>query len=725
MTFTLRPYQQEAVDATLAWFRRHTEPAAIVLPTGAGKSLVIAELARLARGRVLLLAHVKELVAQNHAKYCALGLEADIFAAGLQRKESHGKVVFGSVQSVACNLDQFRSEFSLLIVDECHRISDDDDSQYQQIIGHLRQVNPQIRLLGLTATPFRLGKGWIYQFHYHGMVRGDEKALFRDCIYELPLRYMIKHGYLTPPERLDMPVVQYDFSRLQAQSNGLFSEADLNHELKKQQRITPHIVSQIVEFAENRKGVMIFAATVEHAREVTGLLPVGLAALITGETPGPERDRIIEAFKAQAYRYLVNVAVLTTGFDAPHVDLIAILRPTESVSLYQQIVGRGLRLAPGKTDCLILDYAGNPHDLYAPEVGTPKGKSDNVPVQVFCPACGFANTFWGKTTADGTLIEHFGRRCQGWFEDDDGHREQCDFRFRFKNCPQCNAENDIAARRCRECDTILVDPDDMLKAALKLKDALVLRCSGMTLQHGGDEKGPWLKITYYDEDGADVSERFRLQTPAQRTAFEQLFIRPHTRTPGVPLRWITPADIVTQQALLRHPDFVVARMKGQYWQVREKVFDYQGVFVAPTSCVNYRKAEVLIARVSFGGYNAARFCIRKADNPPVAGSPVAGFIYRETSMFTINAEVRKEQGKGASRRLRAANKFPAIIYGGAAAPVAIELDHDKVWNMQDKAEFYSEVLTVVVDGKEEKVKVQAVQRHAFKPKLTHIDFVRA
>ncbi len=725
MTFTLRPYQQEAVDATLAWFRRHTEPAAIVLPTGAGKSLVIAELARLARGRVLVLAHVKELVAQNHAKYCALGLEADIFAAGLQRKESHGKVVFGSVQSVARNLDQFRSEFSLLIVDECHRISDDDDSQYQQIIGHLRQVNPQIRLLGLTATPFRLGKGWIYQFHYHGMVRGDEKALFRDCIYELPLRYMIKHGYLTPPERLDMPVVQYDFSRLQAQSNGLFSEADLNHELKKQQRITPHIVSQIVEFAENRKGVMIFAATVEHAREVTGLLPVGQAALITGETPGPERDRIIEAFKAQAYRYLVNVAVLTTGFDAPHVDLIAILRPTESVSLYQQIVGRGLRLAPGKTDCLILDYAGNPHDLYAPEVGTPKGKSDNVPVQVFCPACGFANTFWGKTTADGTLIEHFGRRCQGWFEDDDGHREQCDFRFRFKNCPQCNAENDIAARRCRECDTILVDPDDMLKAALKLKDALVLRCSGMVLQHGGDEKGPWLKITYYDEDGADVSERFRLQTPAQRTAFEQLFIRPHTRTPGVPLRWITPADIVTQQALLRHPDFVVARMKGQYWQVREKVFDYQGVFVAPTSCVNYRKAEVLIARVSFGGYNAARFCIRKADNPPVAGSPVAGFIYRETSMFTINAEVRKEQGKGASRRLRAANKFPAIIYGGAAAPVAIELDHDKVWNMQDKAEFYSEVLTVVVDGKEEKVKVQAVQRHAFKPKLTHIDFVRA
>lgn len=583
MSFTLRPYQQEAVAATLNHFRRSQQPAVIVLPTGAGKSLVIAELARLARGRVLVLAHVKELVAQNHSKYCALGLEADIFAAGLARKESQSKVVFGSVQSVARNLPLFDSAFSLLIVDECHRIGDDENSQYQQILTHLRQHNPQLRLLGLTATPYRLGKGWIYRFHYHGMVRGDERALFHDCIYELPLRYMIKHGFLVPPERLDMPVVQYDFSRLSAQANGLFSEADLNRELKQQKRITPHIISQIVEFAADRKGVMIFAATVEHAKEVLSLLPEG-KALVSAETPGPERDALINAFKQQQIKYLVNVAVLTTGFDAPHVDLIAILRPTESVSLYQQIVGRGLRLCEGKSDCLILDYAGNPHDLFTPEVGAPKGKSDNQPVQVFCPACGFANTFWGKTTADGTLIEHFGRRCQGVLEDDEGNREQCDYRFRFKSCPHCNAENDIAARRCHQCDAVLVDPDDMLKAALKLKDALVLRCGGMTLDAGRDEKGEWLKATYYDEDGTSVSERFRLQTPAQRTAFEQLFMRPHQRAPGVPLGWKSAQDVVTLQPLLRHPDFVVARARGQFWQVREKVFDYEG---------RYRRANEL------------------------------------------------------------------------------------------------------------------------------------
>lgn len=583
MSFTLRPYQQEAVDATLSHFRRSSHPAVIVLPTGAGKSLVIAELARLARGRVLVLAHVKELVAQNHSKYESYGLKADIFAAGLQRRDSHSKVVFGSVQSVARNLSLFDSEFTLLIVDECHRISDADDSQYQQIISHLRLRNTKLRLLGLTATPFRLGKGWIYQFHYHGMVRGDERALFRDCIYELPLRYMIKHGFLVPPERLDMPVVQYDFSRLTAKENGLFSEADLNRELHQQQRITPHIIRQIVEFAQDRHGVMIFAATVEHAAEVARLLPDD-NALITAATPASERDALITAFKSRQLRYLVNVAVLTTGFDAPHVDLIAILRPTESVSLYQQIVGRGLRLCPGKHDCLILDYAGNPHDIFTPEVGTPKGTSDNQPVQVFCPACGFANTFWGRTTKDGTIIEHFGRRCQGILEDDEGERQQCDFRFRFKSCPHCHAENDIAARRCHQCEVVLVDPDDMLKAALKLKDALVLRCAAMVLECGVDEKGEWLKARYYDEDATEVSERFRLNTPAQRKAFEHIFLRPHQRAPGLAMSWKNAADLVALLPLLRHPDFVVARKQRHYWQIREKVFDYQG---------RYRRANEL------------------------------------------------------------------------------------------------------------------------------------
>ena len=577
MSFTLRPYQQEAVDATISYFRQHQQPAVIVLPTGAGKSLVIAELARKARGRVLVLAHVKELVAQNHAKYEALGLSADIFSAGLQQKQSHRKVVFGSVQSVARNLEAFDDAFSLIIVDECHRIADDKESQYQTIFTYLRQRRPELRLLGLTATPFRLGKGWIYHLHYHGMVRGDADALFYECIYELPLRYMIKNGYLTEPQRIDMPVVHYDFSALFASQQGLFSERDLNDQLSKQRRVTPEIIRQVIELSEGRHGVMIFAATVMHAREILGLLPPE-SALISGETPARQRDEILATFKLQKIKYLVNVSVLTTGFDAPHVDVIAILRPTESVSLYQQIVGRGLRLSPGKTDCLILDYAGNPHDLFSPEIGTPKGASDNKPVQVFCPACGFANTFWGKTTADGTITEHFGRRCQGIIDFPDAPREQCDFRFRFKSCPQCNAENDIAARVCHQCQCILTDPDDMLKAALKLKDALVLRCAGMTLQPGKDSRGESLKITYYDEEATEVSELFRLQTPGQRHIFETLFLRQHHKAPATPLHWQTATDLVALSEYFRYPDFIVARKKGHFWQIRHKVFDYQGRF---------------------------------------------------------------------------------------------------------------------------------------------------
>ena len=576
MSFTLRPYQQDAVNATVQYFRQHHQPAVIVLPTGAGKSLVIAELARLAHGRVLVLAHVKELVEQNHAKYCAYGQDADIFAAGLARKEAQGKVIFGSVQSVARNLSQFDSAFSLIIIDECHRISLNDNSQYQQIIQQLKQRNPKLKILGLTATPYRLGTGWIYRYHYHGMVKGDERCFFDQCIYELPLHYMIKHHFLVPPERLDMPVLQYDFSQVSISSSGIFNETELNREVTKQRRITPQIIAQIIQYAQSRRGCMIFASTVEHAKEILGYLPPQSAALVSAETPAAERQTIIQQFKQQQLHYLVNVSVLTTGFDAPHVDVIAILRPTESVSLYQQIVGRGLRLFPEKKSCLILDYAGNPHDLFNPEVGSPKPNSRSVPVQVFCPLCQFANTFWGLTTEDGHIIEHYGRRCQGWELDEQHKKQQCEFRFRFKQCPYCGEENDIAARRCHQCDAILSDPDDMLKAALKLKDALILRCGGMQLTGGEDAKGEWLKITYYDEDGSDVSERFRLKPPAQRKAFEYHFLRFHQRAPATPFVWQHAEDIIRQQILLRYPDFIVARKKDNFWQIREKIFDYQG-----------------------------------------------------------------------------------------------------------------------------------------------------
>lgn len=585
--FQLRPYQQEAVDATLRHFRRSDESAVIVLPTGAGKSLVIAELARLARRRILVLTHVKELVEQNHAKYQSYGLTAGIFSAGLKRKESQQPVTFASVQSVSANLDRFRNEYSLLIIDECHRVSGEDTSQYQRIIEQLKQQNDALKVLGLTATPYRLGMGWIYRYHYRGFVRSEQDKPFVHCIYELPLSYMINRGYLTRPELVDAAVAQYDFSALPQNRYGEYAEKDVNQLLGKHRRVTRAIIEQIVELAAKRQAVMIFAATVAHAREITGYLPEDQTALITGATDQNERDARIQRFKQRQLKYLVNVSVLTTGFDAPHVDFIAILRPTQSVSLYQQIVGRGLRLDEGKQDCLVIDYAGNHINLHHPEVGEKKPNPDSEPVQVFCPSCGFANIFWGKTDGDGHVIEHYGRRCQGLLEPaHEGEAatrkvrpEQCDYRFRFKECPHCGAENDIAARSCHQCKQAIIDPDDQLRDALKLKDAMVIRCAGITSGVDGSK----LKITYHGEDGEELSESFDFSRPAQRSVFNRLFGRRFAN--GQAPKVFSRAEQVHEaQALLPPPDFVIARKQKHYWQVQERIFDYQG---------SYRRANEL------------------------------------------------------------------------------------------------------------------------------------
>ncbi|HAV1335493.1 ATP-dependent helicase [Vibrio parahaemolyticus] len=578
--YTLRPYQADSVKAVIHYFRKHSTPAVIVLPTGAGKSLVIAELARLAKGRVLVLAHVKELVEQNHAKYEGYGLKGAIFSAGLGRKETDQQVVFASVQSVVRNLDSFKNQFSLLVIDECHRVPDDKNSSYQKVITHLRELNPGIKVLGLTATPYRLGMGWIYQYHTRGQVRTEESRFFRDCIFELPIRYLLDENFLTPARMMDAPVLSYDFSQLKPANTGRYKEAEMDMVIDKAKRATPQIVEQIIQYARERKGVMIFAATVRHAQEIHGLLPEGETAIVIGDTPTPERDAIIQAFKNREIKYLVNVSVLTTGFDAPHVDLIAILRPTESVSLYQQIVGRGLRLSEGKNECLVLDYAGNSYDLYQPEVGDPKPDSTSEIITIPCPACGFNNNFWGKLDSNGFLLEHFGRRCQGYFEDEDtGEREHCGYRFRAKHCSECGADNDIAARICHECDATLVDPDKKLKEALNLKDALIFECTEMDLSvfKSNDGKSQ-LKVTYsgepYQGEGhALVHEFWSLNTKKQKQTFKDQFVRPHLADKHRPFEEASPTRVVANQHRFRLPQFVIARKSGRFWKLRDKIFE--------------------------------------------------------------------------------------------------------------------------------------------------------
>lgn len=574
--YSLRPYQQDAVDATVRHFQKTRDPAVIVLPTGAGKSLVIAELARIAKGRVLVLAHVKELVEQNYGKYVSYDLEAGIYSAGLERKDKKAKVIFGSIQSVARASADFFQSFSLLVIDECHRVSVEGETQYAQVINKLKTANPTLCVLGLTATPYRLGLGWIYQYNHRGMMRSAEERFFKKCVFDLPLGYMINNGFLTPPIKIDSPVAGYDFSSLKLQGrSGTFSMNEVEDLLKDQKRVTPGIIANIVEMAKDRQGVMLFTSSIRHAEEIMTHLPEGAAAMVIGDTESDERDRIIGDFKERKLKYLVNVSVLTTGFDAPHVDLIAMLRPTESVSLYQQIIGRGLRLSPGKTDCLILDYTGVGHDIFSPEIDDDKPSEESVPVQVICPSCDHVNDFWGLLDEEGELVEHFGRKCRGASEDPDTMQVvPCNFRFRFKRCDKCGNENDTAARQCADCGALLVDNDKKLREAMALKDAHVMRPDSMVFDKTYDKKGnERLEIRYYDCDGEHLREFFYLNGPSDSRAFYYNFMRMHLRIPEKQVEIRGPDDVLSQLHLFRMPMFVIARKKTYFWQIREKIFD--------------------------------------------------------------------------------------------------------------------------------------------------------
>jgi DNA repair protein RadD len=573
--YQLRPYQKTAVEKTIQYFQRRREPAVIVLPTGAGKSLVIAELAKVAKGRVLVLTHVKELVEQNHEKYVSYGLDAGIYSAGLNKKDSTQKVIFGSIQSVARADEEFLKDFTLLIIDECHRVNVEDETQYATVIKLLRHYNQNICILGLTATPYRLGLGWIYEFNQLGEIKSQEKRFFKQCVFDLPLSYMIKNKYLTQPVKINIPVTCYDFSEL-TEKGRLYTTAEVEELLKQQKRLTPLIIKNIIDIVETnqRQGVMLFSSTVKHAEEIISYLPADDARLVIGETDSSIRDQILEDFKKKKFKYLVNVSVLTTGFDAPHVDVIAILRPTESVSLYQQIIGRGLRLHSGKQDCLILDYAGMGHDIYSPEITDKKPREDSVAVLVPCPLCGFENTFWGIVDDDGTVLEHFGRKCRGAGQNPATFEMiPCGFRFRFKICNNCGEENDISAKECSHCKAELVDADAKLKQARLSKNAHVLKPESVEYSERMDKNGnPYLEIKYYDYDAKYLSEFHFLNNQTNMKKFNINFLRSHLKRPELKFTTTSPKEVIEAQKLFRTPTFVIARKQDKYWRITEKIF---------------------------------------------------------------------------------------------------------------------------------------------------------
>ncbi len=359
----LRPYQEAAVKAVYEHLRTRDDNPAVVLPTAAGKSWVIAQLVKDAvlrwNGRVLVLAHVKELLEQNADKIRRLCPEVPIgiYSAGLNRRETDKPVIVAGIQSVykrACELDAF----DLVIVDEAHLIPPDGDGMYRTFLADAKVVNPHVRVIGLTATPFRLSSGPICT---------PEGVLNHIC-YEVGVRELIRDGYLCPLVT-KAGVKKADFDRLHIRGGEFV--ADEVENLMDDDRLVEAACEEIITYTADRHTVLLFASGVRHAEHIQRVLQDRFGVecgLVTGETPAAERAALIARFRGETeagllprppLKYLVNVNVLTTGFDAPNIDCVAILRPTMSPGLWYQMVGRGFRLHPGKQNCLVLDFGGN------------------------------------------------------------------------------------------------------------------------------------------------------------------------------------------------------------------------------------------------------------------------------------------------------------------------------------------------------------------------------
>jgi DNA repair protein RadD len=384
---TLRPYQQEAIDSTLRYFELNDGNPLIVLPTGTGKSIVIAEfckriLAQWPDTKILVVTHVRELIRQNYDELKTLWPEAPagVNSAGLKRREYDPSIVFCGIQSVHNKASKF-VKVDLVLVDEAHLIPRKTNTMYQKFLKNLKVMNPHLRVVGLTATPYRLDSGLLY---------GGDDSLFDGLSYEAGVREMVEKKYLTklvskqPKTRLDVSGV--------STRGGEFVAGELERAVDRSD-VNEAAVREIVSFGAERKSWLIFCSGVSHATHIAELVrKYGISCeTIFGDTPDAERDRIVRDFKAGKIRSIASMGVLTTGFNAPAVDLLALLRPTQSTGLYIQIMGRGMRNYPGKEDCLVLDFAGNvarhgPVDRVNPKKPRKTDEAGEAPTKT-CPEC--------------------------------------------------------------------------------------------------------------------------------------------------------------------------------------------------------------------------------------------------------------------------------------------------------------------------------------------------
>lgn len=390
-----RSYQVEAVTSLYAYFAAKDGNPVLALPTGTGKSVIIAMFLQSVfyqypGQKVMVLTHVKELIQQNYEKLLALwpGAPAGVYSAGLNRKDVGRKVTFAGIGSVAKKPELF-GHVDLVIIDEAHLVSPNDETMYLAFLNALQAVNPHLKVIGLTATPWRLGTGHI-----------TEDGIFTDVAFDITglhaFNRLIAEGFLAPlVPRQTKQVLDTEGVHMRG---GEFIASELQLAVNKQD-ITYAALKEAMELAHDRNHWLVFASGVEHACNIADMLnDMGVPAVAIHSKMGDAaRDAAIADFKAGKYRVAVNNNVLTTGFDFPAIDCIVVLRPTASTVLWVQMLGRGTRpsLGTGKQNCLVLDFAGNTRRLGPindPVIPRKKGQKGGgeAPVKL-CGSCATYN----------------------------------------------------------------------------------------------------------------------------------------------------------------------------------------------------------------------------------------------------------------------------------------------------------------------------------------------
>lgn len=349
----LRAYQKEAVRAVINYYRERPKKAPlVVMPTGSGKSHVIAEIAKMVLRqdrKAIIISHRKEILAQNAEKLRAVIDDKNaigIYSAGLGSKDFR-QITFGGIQSLHNSKEI--PPFNLVIIDECHLVPKKGRGMYLTFLKRIREINPDVKLLGFTATPERLDSG--------PLITGIDK-IFDGIAYTAEVRRLTDEGHLSP--LINKNALNQGKLRGVGVRGGDFIKKEASKRMMADS-LTDRAINEIEKYAKDRKKILIFCVDIEHTYTVCMALRSRgvLANFITGKTPSIERSVILKSFKRGRTEALVNCEVLTTGFDAPNVDCVVILRPTKSRALFIQMVGRGSRIADNKKDCLVLDFAGN------------------------------------------------------------------------------------------------------------------------------------------------------------------------------------------------------------------------------------------------------------------------------------------------------------------------------------------------------------------------------